>query len=93
MQSGDMVFIVVVVVGVGFCVFFVFLVCGYVQFGVFMYLLGVDLNFYCFVVWFQYYGMNRLVIVGFWVGYVVVEFIWQMVVVSMDDFQCGIVIL
>lgn len=85
MQLCNFVFMIgMYVVGCG--VFFIFLVCCYVQFGVFMYLFGMDLDFNGFIVWFQDYGVDRLVIVWFWVSDIIIEFIWQVVIVCMYYF-------
>ena len=66
---------------------------GHAQLGVFMHLPGADLNLHRLAARPQHHGMDRLVTVGFRVGHVVVEFIRQMAVVSMDDPQRGIAIL
>ncbi len=58
-----------------------------------MHLPGADLNLHRLAARPQHHGMDRLVTVGFRVGHVVVEFIRQMAVVSMDDPQRGIAIL
>ena len=92
-QPGDAVFIAAAAAGAGSRALFVLPVCGHAQLGVFMHLPGADLNLHRLAARPQHHGMDRLVTVGFRVGHVVVEFIRQMAVVSMDDPQRGIAIL
>ena len=92
-QPGDAVFIAAAAAGAGSRALFVLPVRGHAQLGVFMHLPGADLNLHRLAARPQHHGMDRLVTVGFRVGHVVVEFIRQMAVVSMDDPQRGIAIL
>ena len=73
--------------------FFVLPVRGDTQLGIFMHLFSTNLDLNRFATRPQYYGMDRLITVGFWVSHVVVELIREVAIVSVHYPQRGVAVL
>ena len=73
-----------------FAAFFVTPVCGHAKFGKLVHVKRANLNFHPFVFGAHHDGVQALVIVGFWVGNVVVKLTRYRLPHAVDDAQGGI---